>query len=207
MPQPLLSRRSHRSRPEVPFLDGMSLALARVHEGCGPSRRMLALMIARAFEGPVFWLRLAWTAEHLNPAGLPDGVNPGRITTVDARRPEDILWTMEEVLRSGAVPLCVADLPAAPSLTAVRRMHLAAETGTAEGTVAPLGLLLTPGAGGAAGVESRWHLAPDHAPGTSRWRLTRTRARTAPVQSWQVALQGSRLIPGPVDAEPAARVA
>lgn len=207
MPQPLLSRRSHHPRPEAAFLDGLSLALARVHEGCGPSRRMLALMVARALDGPVFWLRPAWAAEHLNPPGIAGDVNPGRITTVEARRPEDILWTMEEVLRSGAVPLCVADLPAPPSLTAVRRMHLAAETGMAEGTVAPLGLLLTPGAGGAAGVESRWHLAPDHAPGVSRWRLTRTRARTAPVQSWQVTRQGRRLVPETVHEAEAVQVA
>ncbi|MFL4470604.1 hypothetical protein ACERZ8_12200 [Tateyamaria armeniaca] len=50
-----------------------------------------------------------------------------------------------------------------------------------------MGLLLTPGMGGAQGVESRWHLAPDHKGTPGTWALTRLRARTAPEQAWQVA--------------------
>jgi protein ImuA len=63
-------------------------------------------------------------------------------------------------------------------------------TETGAGHAAPLALLLTPGDGGAAGVESRWHLTPDHRHDDSRWHLARLRARTAPPQSWQVRTGG-----------------
>jgi protein ImuA len=77
--------------------------------------------------------------------------------------------------------LVVADLPSPPGLTPVRRLHLAAE---AAGT-APLGLLLCPDIGGAAGIETRWHMAPAHEGSTApRWRLERLRARALPPKAW-----------------------
>lgn len=84
-------------------------------------------------------------------------------------------------MRAGAVSLVIVDLPP-PALTPVRRIHLAAETGGPMGT-APLGLLLTPGDGGAHGVGTRWHMAPTHEDATQRWRLERHRARTLPPQT------------------------
>ena len=83
-------------------------------------------------------------------------------------------------------PLVVADLPGPPALTPVRRMHLAAETGAGLGA-APLGLLLTPGDGGAQGIETRWHMAPAHEGSRRLWQLERRRARTLPPRRWQVA--------------------
>jgi protein ImuA len=116
-------------------------------------------------------------------------IDPGRLVFVTPRRAEDLLWSMEEVLRAGAVPLVVADLPAPPALTPVRRLQLAAETGAAEGRLIPLGILLAPGPGGAAGTESRWEMTPRHT-GTDHaglsWHLHRRRARTAPEAAWTV---------------------
>ncbi|WP_299654497.1 ImuA family protein [uncultured Tateyamaria sp.] len=189
LPAALAHRIQTRAAPCLPLLpEGTQhgLALGRVHEACGPARHRFALWLAAQTKGPVLWITLDWSSEALNPCGIMPFVDPARLILVHAKRADDVLWSMEEVLRAGTVPLAIADLPGLPGLTPVRRMHLAAENGGKGKGDAPLGLLLTPGMGGAQGVESRWHLVADHKGSPGRWRLTRLRARTAPEQTWEV---------------------
>lgn len=186
---PLLGRRPTRAGPDIALVPEKSefrLTCGRVHEACGTARRTFALWLAGQTAGPILWIAPTWNRDRLNPEGMLSWVDPGRFIFVNALRAEDVLWAMEEALRSGAVPLVVGDLPGLPGLTQVRRMHLAAETGGKDGPHVPLGLLLTPDQGGAQGVESRWHLAPDHAASQGGWCLQRLRARTAPQAQWRL---------------------
>jgi protein ImuA len=176
--------RLRSGRAPLALAGGPGLARARVHEFCGPSRRLLALVAARGTEGTVIWIRPSWTPERLHPEGVQPIIEPGRLVFVTPRRPEDLLWCAEEALRSGAAPLVVAELPEPPALTPVRRLHLAAETGAAEGQVAPVGLLLTPGDGGAQGAETRWHIAPRHSAETTGWQLSLRRSRDMAPGLW-----------------------
>ena len=188
---PLLARKRARTPPALsllPDLPDLRLPLARVHEACGPARVRLALWLGAQTQGPILWVAPDWMRDQLNPCGVTKVLDPARLIFVRPCRPEDILWSMEEILRAGSVALAVAELPGLPNLTQIRRMHLAAETGAREGAGhTPLGLLLTPGEGGAPGVETRWHLAPDHAAHPGHWHLQRLRARTAPQASWHLA--------------------
>jgi protein ImuA len=197
MTAPAVPHLSDPPRPALRLLDGIALPLGRVHELAGPARRTFAVMLAGRTTGPVMWVQPGWLPERLHPEGVHPLMDPGRLLFVTVRRPEDILWTVEEALRSGKVPMVVADLPAAPGLTPVRRLQLAAETSGA----APLGLLLTPGDGGAPGVETRWTLTCGHATGRSTWLLRRTRARAAPPAAWRLWRAGRDLRADPVAAE------
>lgn len=184
MTLPLLTRKPYRDAPGQVLVGDLRLTQARVHEFCGPARRTLALIVAGRMQGPVFWIVSHWQGDHLLGDGVQGYMAPGRITFVRPKRTEDILWAAEECLRAGCVPLVVAELHEPPALTPVRRLHLAAETGGKQGKPAPLGLLLTPGDGGAQGVETRWHLSPRHQTGQTGWMLQRRRARMAPPAAW-----------------------
>ncbi|MFT6103940.1 MAG: protein ImuA [Paracoccaceae bacterium] len=180
----LLSRHTHLQRPVLQVAGPMALNLGRVHELCGNARRTLALQVAACCTGPVIWIAPGWAGERLNGEGMCRWVDPGRLIFVSPMRAEDLLWSMEESLRSGAVALVVSELPEPPGLTPVRRLHLAAETGGEQGRGAPLGLLLTPSPGGAPGIESRWSLSLAHRANENRWELERLRARAAPPGRW-----------------------
>jgi protein ImuA len=178
--------------PPIEVAPGLSLARGRAHEVTGPSRIVFALFVGRRMTGEVLWLQLAWTRDRLFGDGVAPIMDPCRLVIGRGRGAVDLLWCAEEALRSGLMPLVVAELPAPPTLTAVRRLHLAAEAGgEARGTAPPLVLLLTPEPGGTAGVETRWRLAP--APGWAvderpRWQLRRLRARMAPEAAWEMGL-------------------
>jgi len=197
-------------RPMLPLPGGLGLGLlrGRVHEVCGPGRWTLAALLMAADQGAVVWMTPGWGTERVYAPGLAEFADPARVIFAQGARAEDLLWGAEEALRSGAVPLVLVDLPDPPGLTPVRRLHLAAEAGgevaRRQGRALPLAVLLTAGAGGAQGVESRWQMRP--APSRSTlleqhrtWSLTRLRARMEPPATWTLS-EGER---GRIDGHPA----
>lgn len=196
MSLPIHTQAAPRPQDLQPLVGDLTLRRGRVHEFGGQSRVMLAAFVMARCTGPVVWIRPAWTPDRLNASGLQRLADPGRLIFAAPRREDALLWTMEETLRSGAVPLVVVELLTPPGLTPIRRLHLAAEAGAEaaqrDGGRPPLGLVLLPGGGGAPGVESRWRMDPAPSPtllwsDAESWTLTRQRARLAPPAAWTLA--------------------
>lgn len=192
----LLSRRPHRPAPQITLGDPeIALRLGRVHELCGPARHTLAVTIAAQLGGPVVWITQHAATEFLCPDAIAGHITPGHILFVTPAKRDMLLWAMEEALRDGHAPVVVADLTAPPAMVPIRRLHLAAEAGCGAGVCRPLALLLTPGQGGAPGIETRWSLDPAHHHGAGHWTLSRLRARMAPPRDWLMTIRPSGLVP------------
>ncbi|MBO6886410.1 MAG: hypothetical protein JJ869_22955 [Marivita sp.] len=192
----LLSRRPHRPAPQITLGDPeIALRLGRVHELCGQARHTLAVTIAAQLGGPVVWITQHAATEFLCPDAIAGHITPGHILFVTPAKRDMLLWAMEEALRDGHAPVVVADLTAPPAMVPIRRLHLAAEAGCGAGVCRPLALLLTPGQGGAPGIETRWSLDPAHHHGAGHWTLSRLRARMAPPRDWLMTIRSSGLVP------------
>jgi protein ImuA len=192
----LLSRRPHRPAPQITLGDPeIALRLGRVHELCGQARHTLAATIAAQLGGPVVWITQHAATEFLCPDAIAGHITPGHILFVTPAKRDMLLWAMEEALRDGHAPVVVADLTAPPAMVPIRRLHLAAEAGCGASICRPLALLLTPGQGGAPGIETRWSLDPAHHHGAGHWTLSRLRARMAPPRDWLMTIRPSGLVP------------
>ncbi|SMD06072.1 ImuA family protein [Primorskyibacter flagellatus] len=130
-----------------------ALAPARVHEAEGPGRRAFALWQAARHDGPLIWA-LPAHAPHLPMLrGLPEEVG-ARLHVIRPGSEVDLLWSVEECLRSPGVALVIAEPSSPLSLIAGRRLQLAAETGQTTGL-----MLILEGQGSNA-AETRWQCAP-----------------------------------------------
>ncbi|GGO11671.1 hypothetical protein GCM10007972_15670 [Iodidimonas muriae] len=107
--------------------------------------------------GPVFWCARhdgLFEAGALSGRGLVNmGADPSRFLLASGRRDEDVLWALEEALRSGAVALAVGEVASA-SLVATRRLSLAARD---HGV--PAVLLRTERGLGPSAARTRWRVA------------------------------------------------
>jgi len=142
------------STPFLPFNSVFPLKSARAHEVCGAGAFAFAAMICGMGKGSVLWISGGHEPEQLHPDGLARFADPGRFLFARARNHLDTLWMAEEALRSTATPLVVTRISQPLSLTAGRRLQLAAETGQS------LGLFLIPEGMGSNAAETRWRCTP-----------------------------------------------
>lgn len=120
----------------------------------------------------------------LYPPGLARfGLEAGTFLFVDARREDEVLWTLEEGLRSGSLVLAIGTLDRI-ELTPARRLSLAARDGAT-----PLLMLTSARAPASGATATRWRIDPvasaahpfdARAPGTARLTVRLERCRAAP---------------------------
>ena len=136
---------------------------------------------------PILWCTTAaMAAEHGMPYGpglRALGLDPARLVLVEPMRTADVLWALEEGLRSGAPGVVVGQVDDL-ALTPARRLALAAADART-----PCLVLTHPAAPPAAATASRWRIgaspAAPHplvpsAPGASRLTLAIERCRNRP---------------------------
>ncbi len=149
----------------------------------GFSAALAARLIAG--RGPALWC-LARGDLHGPGLGV-FGLDPDRLIIARARKSHDVLWAMEEGLRSGR-PGAVLGEPRALDLTAGRRLQLAARAGG----VACLVLYAGENGQETSAAVTRWRVAaapsrpPDGLPGlgAARWRVALERCRGGVPQEW-----------------------
>jgi protein ImuA len=214
---PMLDKSHGRNQPwnfGVPDIDahvaGQGLARRGLHDvsprvyGDMPAAMGMALALAlrrlsdSAERRPLLWCRLARAVREygtlyghgLETLGLPRH----RFMTVTLKNPVSALWVAEEALKSGAMALVITDVDAkATSLTATRRLSLAAQAGKSAGV-----MVFTTPQNGATASHTRWIASaarsqpPPHnmqAPGPPSWNLELVRARGGRPGAWIVEWQ------------------
>lgn len=109
------------------------LPQAALHEINGTAAAMgftAALAGRLAGSKPILWCRSSRneTGSIYGPGLLPFGLDPKQVVFVETKKKQDLLWAMEEGLRSGQPALVIGEVEAV-SLVASRRLQLAAEVG------------------------------------------------------------------------------
>jgi protein ImuA len=192
--------------PEIDaVLPGGGLPPAHLHEiiaadtGASATGFSAVLLARLAGEGSIIWCRRCPGLHGIKlygPGIAAFGLNLHRLLLVRVRREIEVLWAMEEGLRSGSVSAVLGEAATVPPI-ALRRLQLAAETGGATG------LLLRPPDAALAVVSAttRWRVSSlpttltfpprgsfpirgESVRSRVRWRIELLRCRAAAPTSW-----------------------
>ena len=171
-----------QSVPSDPF----DLHPRRVHEAEGRGRRTFALFQAMRHPGPLVWIAPAHVPELPMLRGLPRDVGE-RLHVLRPNGETDLLWCIEEALRAAPVSLVIAEPEKPLSLTAGRRLQLAAEAGRT------IGIMLIRGDAGSNATETRWNCEPVASTAADstlhRWTLNKNKRGT--IGSWVLNWNGA----------------
>lgn len=157
-----------------------------MHEIMGPGAR--AFCAAQAVQGQkLVWITAARSQERLMPATLARFLDLSGLLIVRPTTEVDLLWSAEEALRSGAARVVIAEPSRPLSLTAGRRLQLAAAAGRATGL-----LLISEGHGSPA-TETRWRISPHFAAGSDSTLLScdLIKNKSGTFGSWMVSWDGA----------------
>jgi protein ImuA len=155
-----------------------------------------ALALAARSKGPVLWLQSDYGQRENGTLYGPGldlfGLSLDRLTILTAAHGDDVLWAMEEALRSRVVRIVIGELPAERASgdgMAARRLSFTARD------AGGLGLLLRPHPALApSAAATRWQIAaapgaPDELGGlgTTTFALSLTKNRRGPCGRWLIA--------------------
>jgi protein ImuA len=166
--------------------------------GSGAAEGFAGALLARFIDGrgPALWCLAR--GDLFGPGLGAFGLAPDRLIVARARHGDDVLWAMEEGLRSG-VPGAVLGEPRGLDLAAGRRLQLAARAGGVACLVLRLPEITTPEnmAAETSAAVTRWRVAAvpslpsdDLRPeglrslGAPRWRVELLRCRGGVPQEW-----------------------
>jgi protein ImuA len=148
---------------------------------------LLAVLLGRLIGevGVALWCSLRRSGRAALPYGpglARFGLPTERLILVRVSKPADLLWAMEEGLRSGRFTAVLGD-GLAPDLTATRRLQLAAEAG---GSTALLAFPVTESRSRLSAATTRWRIAalPAARPDRPRWRISLERCRNGGERTW-----------------------
>ena len=153
----------------------------RAHEVTGAGAIAFAAMACGLSGKPIIWLSENWASEVLNPSGLTPFCDPRLMLLGCCTSSVDLMACAEEALRSGAVPMVIAEISKPLTLIAGRRLQLAAKAGNATG------IFIIPDGMGSNAAETRWQCSPifDAEDSTlQRWELIKNKSGT--LGNWKV---------------------
>ena len=163
------------------FSDVFPLNPSRYHEVTGSAACGFAAIACGLANGPAIWFMEAWQTETINPNGLVPYCDPHHLLVGKCINATDLLAATEEALRSGAVSMVVSEITVPLTLTAGRRLQLAAEAGGSTR------LMIVPEGMGSNAARTRWQAMPLYDARDStlmRWSLIKNKSGTSSI--WTV---------------------
>lgn len=165
----------------VRFQDIFPLKPRRYHEVTGAGAYSFASICCGATAGMAIWFVEGWMHESVNPLGLQAHCDPHQVLIGKCNNVADVLAASEEALRSGVMPLVIAELTQPLSLTAGRRLQLAAEAGGSTG------LMIVREGMGSNATQTRWQISPIyHANDSTRMRWSLIKNKSGTCMDWEV---------------------